>query len=95
MPKSTSITTTAKAIVSNVLTGAFREALARPNFVKVRPEDSRLLQVADLTSTFKLLQIKVVGNTVSNTEIEFFEGARKIIRNYLKPLTINVFSEKD
>ena len=84
-----------QAIVSNVLTGAFREALARPNFVKVRPEDSRLLQVADLTSTFKLLQIKVVGNTVSNTEIEFFEGARKIIRNYLKPLTINVFSEKD
>ena len=84
-----------QAIVSNVLTESFREALARPNFVKVRPEDSRLLQVADLTSTLKLLQIKVVGKTASNTEIEFFEGARKFIRNYLKPLSTSVFSEKD
>ncbi len=84
-----------QAIVSNVLTESFREALARPNFVKVRPEDSRLLQVADMTSTFKLLQIKVVGKTVSNTEIEFFEGVRKLIRNYLKPLATNVFSEKN
>ncbi len=83
-----------QAIVSNVLTESFREALARPNFVKIRPEDSRLLQVADMTSTFKLLQTKIIGKIFSNTENEFFEGARKFIRNYLKPLTTNVFDKK-
>ncbi len=80
-----------QAIVSNVLTESFREALARPNFVKIRPEDSRLLQVADMTSTFRLLEIKIGEKKFSSSEIEFFEGPRKCIQSYLKPLTKYIF----
>ena len=82
-----------QAIVSNVLTDSFREALARPNFLKLKPEESRLMQIADMTSTLKLLQTKITGKQFSGTEIEFFEGARKCIRTYLIPLQTNIFKE--
>ena len=72
-----------QAIVSNVLTDSFREALAKPTFVKMKPEESRLMQVADITSTLKLLQTKITGKQFPGTEIEFFEGARKCIRTLL------------
>lgn len=80
-----------QAIVSNVLTESFREALARPNFVKIRPEDSRLLQVADFTSTLKLLELKMDGNTFSSTEELFFSSTRKFKRVYLKATESTIF----
>ncbi len=80
-----------QAIVSNVLTDSFREALARPNFVKMKPKESRLLQVADLISTLKLMKIKIAEKMFSNYEIDFFESARKCIQTYLKPLSSNTF----
>ena len=84
-----------QAIVSNVLTESFREAMARPNFVKVRPEDSRLLQVADLTSTLKLLQKKMEEKNLSRTEIEFFKDIRRFVKNYIKPFEATVFNKRE
>ncbi len=78
-----------QAIVSNVLTGSFREALAKPNFLKLKPEESRLMQVADLISTLKLLEMKI--ERMSNNENDFFDGKRKLKRIYLAPVESKEF----
>lgn len=52
------------------------------------PADYCLLQAADLICTLELARAKVdeAGHKLSQSELCFFSGERRLKKNYLKPL---------
>lgn len=48
------------------------------------PADYRLAQVADLACTMELLGIKASRSALGRSELDFFGGARKLKKDYLK-----------
>ena len=78
-----------QATVTNLLHGAF----AKLNGVsvefaqKVRPENYKLFQVADLMCTLRLISLKIeTGVGMSKSERLFFGGPRNFLRNVARPL---------
>ena len=76
-------------IVTNILTDAFRDTINKTQFVTVMPEESRLLQIADLLCTLRLLYLKVNDNYLSKKELTFFTNKRKLMRLYITPTNDN------
>lgn len=69
--------------LTKVLTGVFSTLSAFVEFRKVKPEDYKLFQVADLICTTELLEEK---SSLTHSEREFFGSKRDFKKNYLKPI---------
>ena len=69
--------------LTKVLTGVFSTLSAFVEFRKVKPEDYKLFQVADLICTTELLEEK---SALTHSEREFFGSKRDFKKNYLKPI---------
>ena len=53
-------------------------------FRKVTSVDYKMFQVADLICTIELIAEKISSNTISKSELEFFNNMRDFKKNYLK-----------
>lgn len=54
---------------------------------KVKPSDYSLFQAADMFCTLELISNKLdSGQGLSNSESDFFQGVRKLKKNYLTPM---------
>ena len=83
-----------QAIVSNILTDAFRTASLKPDYVKTKPDACRMLQVADFIVTLKLLSMKSDEGIASRSEITSFGGERKFKRVFLRNFELMEFSNR-
>ena len=72
--------------VTRILSSVFNVLLENVEFRKVIPSQYRLFQVADLICTLKLAELKLLRNSLSNSERKFFKDNRTFKKNYLKPL---------
>lgn len=64
----------------------FSSSLGSVEFKTVRPEDYRLLQVADLVCTLELLDEKRRNGQLSASELAFFGGSGALKKKHLKAL---------
>ncbi len=78
-------------MVSKIIDDVFRKCLYGVNIVSTPQDGERLMQVADLTSTFKLLELKIETQVLSRMERDMFETDRNIKRKYLRPLMLKEF----
>ena len=62
--------------LTKIITSVFNALFSKVEMRKVKPVDYKLFQVADLLCTFELLHEKAEHNGFSNSETEFFGGAR-------------------
>lgn len=74
--------------VTRILSSVFNTLLENVEFRKVLPADYRLFQVADLICTLKLAELKANSNSLSKSELYFFNDNRTLKKNYLKPISI-------
>jgi len=58
----------------------------RVEFRRVIPTRYRLFQAADLVCSLELLRAKDADKALSRSDLYFFESARKLRKDYLKPL---------
>lgn len=72
--------------LNTILNTVFHTLLSNIEFRKVKPENYKLFQVADLLCTLELLSIKFHNNSLSHSEEMFFQGRNKLKKNYLKIL---------
>jgi hypothetical protein len=70
--------------LTKVLTSVFNTLYAHVDFRKVQPVDYKLFQVADLVCTMELLAEKADTNSLSHSELDFFNNSRDFKKNYLK-----------
>ena len=73
-------------MVSKIIDDVFRKCLYGVNIVSTPQDGERLMQVADLTSTFKLLELKIETQVLSRMERDMFETERDMKRRFLKLL---------
>ncbi len=72
--------------LNKILSSVFNIFLENIEFRKVIPSDYRLFQIADLVCTLQLLELKSENHMLSNSEKQFFENDRTLMKNYIKPL---------
>jgi hypothetical protein len=72
--------------LTKVLTSVFSTLYAHVDFRKVQPVDYKLFQVSDLICTMELLAEKADTNSLSHSELDFFNNSREFKKNYLKPI---------
>lgn len=70
--------------LTKILKSVFHSLFSNVEFRKVKPNEYKLFQVADLICTVELLSKKIETNSVTRSEIDFFDGMRKFKKNYLK-----------
>ncbi len=78
-----------QAMVTNMLHSVFdgRQDISVEFAQKVRPENYKLFQVADLMCTLRLISLKIeTGIGMSKSERMFFGGPRNYLRNVARPL---------
>lgn len=73
--------------LNRILSSVFNSMLDNVEFRKVLPKDYRLFQVADLTCTLKLTELKLQNHSLSKSEMNFFDNERTLKKNYLKPIS--------
>lgn len=81
-----------QAPITELLGTVFASILFEVDFRDVRPIDYRLFQSADLFCTLELAAAKYTENTLSKSELIFFESRRKLKKNYLGKLENQRFS---
>lgn len=72
--------------LTRVLTSVFNTLYSHVEFRKVRPVDYKLFQVADLVCTTELLAMKIQGEGLSKSELEFFHSIKDFNKLYLRYL---------
>ncbi len=70
--------------IREILENEFVAFLSEVRMVKLKPSESRLLQVADLICTLRWLQIKERNIGLTNSETVFFIGSKRMNYQYLK-----------
>lgn len=72
--------------ITTIINAVFN-VLVSAEIRKVRPSDYSLFQAADMFCTLELVTAKLeAGQGLSKSENEFFNGARRLKKDYLKPL---------
>ena len=79
--------------VNKILAAVFSTLLDNVEFRKVMPSEYRLFQVADIVCTLKLAELKLENHMLSKSEEKFFESARVLRKNYLKPIANKRFDK--
>ncbi len=72
--------------INGILNSVFQTHFNSVEFRQVKPYDYRLFQVADLFCTLELLQLKKQANSISKSELIFFENMRNFSKNYYKSI---------
>ena len=72
--------------LTKILSSVFNSVLNNVEFKRVLPSEYKVFQIADLICTFKLIEIKLERNQLSNSENLFFGSMRDLKKNYIKPL---------
>ncbi|OAZ41467.1 hypothetical protein A9Z40_01970 [Microbacterium arborescens] len=72
--------------LTRILNTVMNAYFLRVEFRRMTPRDYRLFQAADLVCTLGLLRKKDDDNALSRSDLFFFETARKLRKDYLKPL---------
>ena len=70
--------------LAKVLTSVFGMKFSNVEFRKIKPDDYKLVQVADFICTMELLARKAEHKEFSNSEKEFFDSERAFKKNRLK-----------
>lgn len=70
--------------LAKVLTSVFGMKFSNLEFRKIKPDDYKLVQVADFICTMELLALKAEHKEFSNSEKEFFDSERSFKKNRLK-----------
>ena len=70
--------------LARVLTSVFGMKFSHVDFRKIKPEDYKLVQVADFICTMELLSIKADRKEFSRSEKEFFDNERLFKKNRMK-----------
>lgn len=72
-----------QAEITKILHETFGKLLNNVKWRKATPIKYKLLQLADLTCTLELLELKLKTNTLSKSEQTFFGTTRNLRKNYL------------
>lgn len=70
--------------VTKMLASVFSALLPRVEFKRVMPVDYKLFQVADLMCTMQLIKMKLEGEGLSKSEMQFFGSVSDLKKNYLQ-----------
>ena len=72
--------------LATVLSTVFHALLPNFEFRRVKPDDYRLFQAADLVCSMRLLELKASAHTLSTSEQVFFGGEKNLLKKHIKPL---------
>ncbi|MDT3318087.1 DUF3800 domain-containing protein [Microbacterium sp. KSW4-11] len=75
-----------QAELTRILNAVMNAYFLQVEFRRMQPADYRLFQAADLVCTLGLLEAKDNDNALSRSDLFFFESARKLRKDYLKPI---------
>jgi hypothetical protein len=81
-----------QAEITDILNTLFHAFFFEVEFRRVVPSQYRLFQVADLYCTLELLRTKAATNTLSKSDLYFFESKRRLQKNFLAKLDRKRFS---
>ena len=70
--------------LTKILNSVFHNLYTYVEFRKVKPNDYKLFQIADLICTLELLAEKAETKSFTRSELEFFDNIRDFKKNYLK-----------
>ncbi|MBX3196084.1 MAG: DUF3800 domain-containing protein [Microbacteriaceae bacterium] len=74
-----------QAEITRILNAVMNAYFLQVEFRRMQPADYRLFQAADLACTLELLRAKDADNALTKSDLFFFESARKLRKDYLKP----------
>jgi hypothetical protein len=80
-----------QADITNMINTIFNAFFFEVEFKKAHPSDYRLSQAADLFCTIELLAMKATDNTLTKSDLIFFESRRRILKDYVKTLQAKRF----
>jgi hypothetical protein len=78
--------------LTNIVVTIFNALLDNIVFKPAVPSAYKLLQIADLICTLQLLSLKMGTNSLSKSELSFFESTRILKKNYLNIIEQKRFS---
>ena len=70
--------------LNKILSTIFNVLLDNVEFRKVIPADYRLFQIADLMCTLQLEKLKLESNTLSKSDLHFFESKKALKKHYIR-----------
>lgn len=70
--------------LTRILIMLFNALFPNVEFRKVKPSEYKLFQVADLICSMELLTEKAQAQSLSRSELDFFQSAREFKKNYYK-----------
>lgn len=74
-----------QAEITRILNAVMNAYFLQVEFRRMQPADYRLFQAADLACTLELLRAKDSDGALTKSDLFFFESARKLRKDYLKP----------
>ena len=77
---------TGQSEVTKIIGSVFNSLMQKVTYRKANPSRYKLFQVSDLFCTMELLRLKLRSNSLSKTEMVFFESKRNLQKQYLNPL---------
>jgi hypothetical protein len=72
--------------VSRIISTVFNALFFEVDMRKAEPQEYRLFQAADMLCSLELLNEKAKENKLTHSELLFFKGRRRLVKNYLKSL---------
>ena len=72
--------------LGSILTAIFNAHLNNIEFRQARPQQYKLLQVADFICTMELLKIKLEKNSLTSSEQKFFYKPQELKKSFIKPV---------
>ena len=78
--------------LTHIIISLFNALLSNVDFKKVSPEHYKLFQATDMLCTLELLAIKSQKNTLSKSELVFFDSKKDLYKSYLKSIYKKRFS---
>jgi hypothetical protein len=77
--------------LTRILVAVFNTLLNNVEFIKIKPSEYKLAQVADLFCTLELLNRKIETKSISKSESLFFTAPRQIRKTYLSAMKAKIF----
>ncbi|TXK18645.1 DUF3800 domain-containing protein [Homoserinibacter sp. GY 40078] len=74
-----------QAEITRILNTVMNAYFLQVEFRRMQPADYRLFQAADLACTLELLRAKDEDGVLTRSDLFFFESARKLRKDYVKP----------
>ena len=72
--------------LTRIISSVFFSIFANVEMRRVRPADYKLFQVADLVCTMEMIHDKEVHNSMTRTELDFFNGRQSFKKDYYRKI---------